>query len=188
MKDTTENAEQMLLQTWHKFDSHDRLTKQVWSLGGDSYQESFTYDSDNAGRLSQKKVTPPNGQSSTITLGYDFLSRLSTVTSPALSTTYHYLYTAENGAPNHYTGLVSMLDLTPAASGSNLDAFKLGYTYDNVGNITYRTQGTVLCVAVTPDPLTREGSGPPGRDKNFPCFVILSEAEGSAFLPEPADL
>ena len=68
------------LQTWHRYDTANRLSSQVWRAGASSVQESYEYDAH--GRLTAKGVTLANDDTANISLGYDSLSRLSSVTTP----------------------------------------------------------------------------------------------------------
>ena len=120
------------LQTQHKYDDANRLSKQVWALSGKTYQENYVYD-DNNGRLTQKKITLPTGETANITLGYDDLSRVSTVTTPAATSTFAYAGAFYGGGT---TGLVSELTTTSVHTGSSVfEPLHLQYTYDALGNI-----------------------------------------------------
>ena len=120
------------LQTQHQYDDANRLSKQTWALPGKTYQENYVYDEDN-GRLTKKKITLPTGETANITLGYDDLSRVSTVTTPAATTTFAYAGALYGGGT---TGLVSELTTTSVHTGSSVFApLQLRYTYDALGNI-----------------------------------------------------
>ena len=121
------------LQTQHQYDEANRLSKQVWTLPGKTYQENYVYDEHN-GRLTKKKITIPNRAAENITLGYDDLSRVSSVATPETTTVYSY-YGAFYGGGT--TGLASELTTTSVHTGSNVFApLHLQYTYDALGNIS----------------------------------------------------
>ena len=120
------------LQTQHLYDDANRLSKQTWVLPGKTYQENYVYDEDN-GRLTKKKITLPTGETANITLGYDNLSRISTVATPAATSTFDYAGAFYGGGT---TGLVSELTTTSVHTGNSVFApLHLRYTYDALGNI-----------------------------------------------------
>ncbi len=136
------------LQTQHQYDDANRLCKQTWALPGKTYQESFVYDSDN-GRLTNKNVKLPTNETANITLGYDDLSRVSTVTTPAATTNYAYAGALYGGST---TGLVSELTTTSVHTGGSVfTPLHLRYTYDALGNILSETR-------LNPDNTTAEST------------------------------
>ncbi|MGM9650727.1 MAG: hypothetical protein ACI3VX_02170, partial [Faecousia sp.] len=116
--------------TQHLYDTANRLTSQSWTVGNDTYTESYTYYS---GDGSLKAVTTATGDK--LTYAYDSLKRLSTATVTNGSGTTLF-YTAQN-----YTDISSsrtttrpMYYNTRQADGTLLSGNK--YEYDAAGNIT----------------------------------------------------
>ena len=116
--------------TQHLYDTANRLTSQSWTVGNDTYTESYTYYS---GDGSLKAVTTATGDK--LTYAYDGLKRLSTATVTNGSGTTLF-YTAQN-----YTDISSsrtttrpMYYNTRQADGTLLSGNK--YEYDAAGNIT----------------------------------------------------
>ena len=129
---TMKSGSTVALQTQHKYDDSNRLSKQVWALPGKTYQEGYEYDADN-GRLTKKRITLPTNETANITLGYDNLSRVSSVTTPAATTHYAYAGAFYGGGT---TCNVSELTTTSVHTGSGVFApLHLRYTYDAMGNI-----------------------------------------------------
>ena len=124
------------LQTQHQYDNQNRLASQTFALPGRTYGESFTYDGQN--KLTRKVLSHPGG-TSTISLIYDYLGRLGSVTTPASVTSYGYSNYTEDDVL-HASNYVSSMLVTPVHAASELDAFKLKYSYDGEGNITYVRQ------------------------------------------------
>ena len=136
------------LQTQHQYDEANRLSRQIWALPGKTYQESFVYDEDN-GRLTHKNVKLPTNETANIALGYDDLSRVSTVTTPAATSTFAYAGALYGGGT---TGLVSELTTTSVHTGSSaFTPLHLRYTYDALGNIRSETR-------LNPDNTTAENT------------------------------
>ena len=129
---TMKSGSTVALQTQHKYDDSNRLSKQVWALPGKTYQEGYEYDADN-GRLTKKRITLPTNETANITLGYDNLSRVSSVTTSAATTHYAYAGAFYGGGT---TCNVSELTTTSVHTGSGVFApLHLRYTYDAMGNI-----------------------------------------------------
>lgn len=123
------------LQTSHRYDENNRMVNQSWSMGGKTYQESYTYDNSN-GRLTKKTVTLPNNTASDIVLGYDSLSRLESVNTPMYQVEYQYA-AAQNRANGGATTRVSQMCVEPKQSGKYVfDRLCYEYQYDELGNIT----------------------------------------------------
>ena len=122
----------MALQTWHKYDTHNRLTKQSWAFPGASYSTNYSYDSN--GRLHQLYHTLSTGTTYN-TLAYDDLGRLST----GYTTKYRkeFQYAAGSGS-NTTTTLVSQLSVISSSSGS-FPTKTYSFSYDNLGNISQVT-------------------------------------------------
>ena len=118
------NGTALKLETRHEYDTSNRLSKQYLNLVDTTYSEAYTYDS--YGRLS--KMTTGNGK--TITMAYDGLSRVSTVTGPVSKAAY--TYTAGTDSSKTST-LVATLKYT--ANSSSLSSLSYSYLYDAQGNI-----------------------------------------------------
>ncbi len=114
--------------TEHQYDDSNRLSKQVWVLGGTLYSESFRYNDD--GTLSY--VDSLSGNFGDYGFTYDGLTRL--------KTQYNYRfrqeYTYRNVATNQTTSQISNIAYTKRDGGPSFSEFNLGYTYDALGNIT----------------------------------------------------
>ncbi|MBR4657274.1 MAG: RHS repeat-associated core domain-containing protein, partial [Oscillospiraceae bacterium] len=126
------------LQTQHQYDEANLLSKQVWTLPGKTYQEGYIYEKNN-GRLSEKRITLPTSESANISLTYDNLSRISTVTTPAATSTFAYAGAFYGGGT---TGLVSEITTNSVHTGGSVFApLHLCYTYDALGNIRTEKKG-----------------------------------------------
>ena len=110
------------------YDTHSRLKEQTWAFPDVSYTEDFTYDTN--GRLTGMTA----GNDTPITLAYDTLSRLHTVTTPAQQTTY-----TAGATTGTTTTLVSQMALGKVNSNS-FTPVTFGYQYDAVGNISKITE------------------------------------------------
>ena len=124
------------------YDNVSRLVYQAWQLGSDTYTENYTYNSTVDGSLNTFKT----GTGEILTMGYDALRRLSTVTGGIYGKTYTYRDINYARTTTQVASLVYDLptDLT------------YGYTYDSMGNIatytdsngtmtyTYDNQGQLL--------------------------------------------
>ena len=113
--------------TEHQYDDSNRLSKQVWMLGGTQYSEAFLYNDD--GTLSY--VDNLSGNFGDYGFTYDGLTRL--------KTQYNYRfqqeYTYRNVATNQTTSQISNIAYTKRDGGPSFSGFNLGYTYDALGNI-----------------------------------------------------
>ena len=119
------------------YDIHSRLKEQTWAFPDVSYTEEFTYDTH--GRLTSMRTGTDENNSTLISLAYDTLSRLYTVTTPVQQTTYSHTAGATTGTT---TGLVSQMTLGKVNSNS-FTPVTFGYEYDVVGNISKITESGV---------------------------------------------
>jgi len=119
-----------VLRTYQEFNEHNQLTVQGWQMGDTAYSENYTY---HAADGSLNTHTTAAGQ--TLTMGYDGLRRLSSVTGGVYGKTYIYRDLADSKTTMQVAGLTYNLptDLT------------YSYTYDSMGNIATYTDvnGTV---------------------------------------------
>lgn len=134
------------LRTNQNYNEYNQLTKQGWQMGSTAYSETYTYNASD-GSLN----TMTTGVGNTLTMGYDGLRRLSTVTGGPFNRSYTYRDISSTAT----TMQVSQLSYPNLGSGVSF-----GYTYDNLGNIatytapdgkvityTYDNQGQLLSAA-----------------------------------------
>ena len=134
------------LRTNQNYNEYNQLTKQGWQMGSTAYSETYTYNASD-GSLN----TMTTGVGNTLTMGYDGLRRLSTVTGGPFNRSYSYRDISSTAT----TMQVSQLSYPNLGSGVSF-----GYTYDNLGNIatytapdgkvityTYDNQGQLLSAA-----------------------------------------
>ena len=118
----------MVLQTWHRYNENNKLTRQDWIMPGASYYTQYFYDTN--GRLTQQRHTLPTGITAQ-SLVYDDLNRISQL----ITTKYQRLYQYKAGSgTNTTTGLVSQLKLETRVDGG-FATKTFNYTYDILGNI-----------------------------------------------------
>lgn len=133
------------LRTHQTYNEYNQLKKQGWQMGSTGYSEEYTYNSAD-GSLATMKT----GVGNTLTMGYDGLRRLSTVSGGPFNRTYTYRDITSTQTTMQVSGLSYSL-----GSGMNF-----GYTYDELGNIetytapdgevityTYDAQGQLLKAA-----------------------------------------
>ena len=133
------------LRTHQTYNEYNQLKKQGWQMGSTGYSEEYTYNSAD-GSLATMKT----GVGNTLTMGYDGLRRLSTVSGGPFNRTYTYRDISSSKTTMQVSGLSYSL-----GSGMNF-----GYTYDDLGNIetytapdgevityTYDAQGQLLNAA-----------------------------------------
>ncbi len=111
------------------YNAAGQLVGQIWNIGGTEYSEGYTYHSAD-GTLNTMTTA---GQ--TLTMGYDALRRLETVTTAPYTKTYNY-----KNLTDSTTSQVTALVYNYA---TNITRFSYGY--DGLGNIaTYRDADTEL--------------------------------------------
>ena len=119
-----------LVRTKLWYNASNQITKQSWTIGDTTYEETYTY---NTGDATLSAYHNPLGQ--TVSLSYDYLRRLSTVTAGNVYTqTYTYRDLDDSKTTTQVSGL-SYSGLT--------DAHSFGYTYDALGNIATYTENGV---------------------------------------------
>ena len=119
-----------LVRTKLWYNASNQITKQSWTIGDTTYEETYTY---NTGDATLSAYHNPLGQ--TVSLSYDYLRRLSTVTAGNVYTqTYTYRDLDDSKTTTQVSGL-SYSGLT--------DAHSFGYTYDELGNIATYTENGV---------------------------------------------
>ncbi len=125
-----DSSGETLMRTQLGYNASNQITKQSWTVGDTTYQETYAYNTGDATLSSYQ-----NALGQTVSLGYDFLRRLSTVTAGNIYTqTYTYRDIDDNKTTTQVSGL--------AYSGFT-GAPSYGYTYDVLGNIlTYTENGT----------------------------------------------
>ena len=124
----------VLMQTWHDYDDHDRLTNQSWKMLDKTFKEEYTYDTHE--RITKKEIKLNDTSLAAINLTYgESLGRLSTVSTPVSTDYYNYL----PGSGTNTTPLVSGYSHNPI-NGNSLSSFSYQYTYDALGNITGVTE------------------------------------------------
>ena len=112
------------LRTHVDYNEYNQISGQSWQMGDTAYSETYEYNSQN-GSLTEMTT----GVNDTLTMGYDELQRLSTV-SGKFGRTYSY----KDINSTQTTTLVSNLSYSGLASTTNFD-----YTYDVLGNISEYT-------------------------------------------------
>ena len=118
----------MSLQTYHEYDSSNRLTTQTLNLADQTYSSSYTYNT--YGLLTKLELDDES-----ITLTYDGLQRLQETSNSVYRAVYSYTAGASGLAT---TGLVSKIAYSDSVILEMLQifsAFDLSYTYDALGNI-----------------------------------------------------
>ena len=125
-----DSSSQVLIRTKLWYNASNQITKQAWTIGDTTYEETYTY---NTGDATLSAYHNPLGQ--TVSLSYDYLRRLSTVTAGNVYTqTYTYRDLDDSKTTTQVSGL-SYSGLT--------DAHSFGYTYDALGNIATYTENGV---------------------------------------------
>ena len=118
-----------VLRTRQLYNDNDQLTHENWKMDTKTYYRILTYNTDTDHSLNT--VSMPTGE--TLTMGYDSLRRLTSVTGGLYNLSYTYrdrdaTYTTTQVSKLSYTGLPSTLNIS--------------YTYDTLGNIaTYTAPG-----------------------------------------------
>lgn len=125
------------LRTNQNYNEYNQLTKQGWQMGSTAYSETYTYNASD-GSLN----TMTTGVGNTLTMGYDGLRRLSTVTGGPFNRSYTYRDISSTAT----TMQVSKLSYPNLGSG-----LSFGYTYDNLGNISSYTAPGKSAVTYTYD-------------------------------------
>ena len=139
------NGSTTTLRTHQTYNEYNQLKKQGWQMGSAGYSEEYTYNSAD-GSLATMKT----GVGNTLTMGYDGLRRLSTVSGGPFNRTYTYRDISSSKTTMQVSGLSYSL-----GGGMNFN-----YTYDELGNIetytaptgeeityTYDVQGQLLQAA-----------------------------------------
>lgn len=117
-----------VLRTHQTYNEYNQIAGQSWQLGNTAYSEIYTY---NTADGSLNTMTTANGN--TLTMGYDGLRRLSTVSGGPFNRSYTYRDISGTAT----TMQVSQLSYPNLGSG-----LSFGYTYDALGNIaTYTAPG-----------------------------------------------
>lgn len=131
----------MVLRTGQSYNGNNQLTGQSWQIEESNFSEAYAYNAD--GTLHTMRTASGD----VLTMGYDGLLRLSTVTGGAYTRTYTY----RDISSTQTTGQISAVTY-------DLPADQVyGYTYDEMGNIatytapdgevisyTYDSQGQLL--------------------------------------------
>ncbi len=144
-----------VLRTRQGYNEKNQLTSQNWQMNGAAYSEGYTYNSED-GSLN----TMTTGVGTTLTMGYDGLRRLTSVTGGPVSRQYTY---------RDIDSTKTTLQVASVTSGGQ----QYGYTYDSMGNIatysapgkgtvtyTYDNQGQLLkAVGDTTYTYTYDGAG-----------------------------
>ena len=113
-----------VLRTNQNYNAFNQLTKQSWQLGSTAYSETYTYNASD-GSLN----TMTTGVGTTLTMGYDGLRRLTSVTGGPVSRQFTY---------RDIDSTKTTMQVASVTSGGQ----QYGYTYDSMGNIaTYSAPG-----------------------------------------------
>lgn len=117
-----------VLRTHQTYDENNQLTKQSWQIGENAYTERYTYN-EKDGSLN----TMTTGTGDTLTMNYDGLRRLSSMSGGPFSREYTYRDISSTATAMQVSGL-----RYPSLNGGT----NFGYTYDKLGNIaTYTAPG-----------------------------------------------
>ena len=113
-----------VLRTSQNYNTNNQLTNQNWQLGSTAYSEAYTYNSTD-GSLN----TMTTGVGTTLTIGYDGLRRLTSVTGGPVSRQFTY---------RDIDSTKTTMQVASVTSGGR----QYSYTYDSMGNIaTYAAPG-----------------------------------------------
>ncbi len=131
-----------VLRTSQSYNANNQLTGQSWQMGSTAYSEGYTYNSTD-GSLN----TMTTGVGTTLTMGYDGLQRLTSVSGGPVARQFTY---------RDIDSTKTTLQVASVTSGGQ----KYSYTYDSMGNIatfsapgkgtvtyTYDNQGQLLKAA-----------------------------------------
>ena len=124
------------LRTHQTYNEYNQLKKQGWQMGSTGYSEEYTYNSAD-GSLATMKT----GVGNTLTMGYDGLRRLSTVSGGPFNRSYTYRDISSSKTTMQVSGLSYSL-----GGGMNFN-----YTYDELGNIETYTAPTGEKITYTYD-------------------------------------
>ncbi len=144
-----------VLRTSQSYNANNQLTGQSWQMGSTAYSEGYTHNSAD-GSLN----TMTTGVGSTLTMGYDGLRRLTSVSGGPVARQFAY---------RDIDSTKTTLQVASVTSGGQ----KYSYTYDSMGNIatyaapgkgtvtyTYDNQGQLLsAVGDTTYTYTYDGAG-----------------------------
>ena len=124
-----------VLRTRQSYDSVNRLAGQIWQIGEDAFSESYTYNSTIDGSLNTMTLKDGSATIDLLTMGYDGLRRLSSVTGSVYSKSYTY---RDISSTQTTTQIASVSYDLPVDQ-------TFAYTYDVMGNIAAYTDanGTV---------------------------------------------
>ena len=122
---------QVLLETHWEYDEYSRVKSQGWQMGTASYKETFAYSEEDGSLVS---ITTQGG-GATLSMSYDPLQRLSTVSNGIYSRNYTYrdldsTQTTSQASKVQYYGLSGLLN-----------GLSYNYTYDTLGHIASIAQG-----------------------------------------------
>lgn len=136
--------------TEHLYDQENRLTQQSYQLGGTGFTETYTYDSTGDGSMTEMTTT----SGSTLTLAYDTIRRLQTLTAKNGNSTLYtkgYAYRTISGQQTttqisalNYSGFANApsfqyaynADGTIASEGESNNTPRC-YSYDKLGQLTF---------------------------------------------------
>jgi hypothetical protein len=86
-----------VLRTRQSYDSVSRLDGQILQMGADTYSESYTYNSTIDGSVNTVTLKKGNTTLAALTMGYDELRRLGTVSNGVFTSIYSYCDDAATG-------------------------------------------------------------------------------------------
>ncbi len=125
--------------TEHIYDAVGRLSTQRWTIGEQSYSESYTYNDGETGNGALNTVILGTGDQAVFT--YDPLNRLTEelIKSPDGTTLFKHAIAYENLEDNKTTNQVQFYNVREA-DGTLIAGNR--YSYDNMGNITEISQSS----------------------------------------------
>ena len=98
-----DSSSQVLMRTKLWYNASNQITKQTWTVGDTTYQETYAYNTGDATLSSYQ-----NALGQTVSLGYDFLRRLSTVTAGNIYTQTYTYRDIDDGTRGRFCCLLSL--------------------------------------------------------------------------------
>ena len=132
-----------VLYTSHQYDTSDRLKKQSWQIGNDSFTESYTYDQ------TYGVLIEMSSGGDILEFQYNSLKMPAKRLSPRLDMTYNYQVL--NSGSGRITNRVESVAYELKPDNGTRQYKKLNYTYDELDNITCIKEGDTELAKYTYD-------------------------------------